>query len=204
MIQKRESFSKNLKIKSIRLVILVLGGIFQSCSWFGPQPSFSDDYITYVIPAGQHDIEQSTTSLFNGSSLKFQAIFDSSAIYNNIIPENKYDVNKLMGFSDCSSPHHENSARFGWNWFNDALHISAYTYVNGNRVVKEIGISDLGEPHAYKIEIVDNMYLFTFDDQLVKMDRHCSGSVGIAYNLFPYFGGDETAPHKIKIKVRIL
>jgi hypothetical protein len=34
------------------------------------------------------------------------------------------------------------------------------------------------------------------------MPRHCTGGVGIAYKLLPYFGGDEVAPQEIRIKIR--
>ncbi len=200
----KKPFLLNWMYMAKAFAIILLGGFLHSCNWFGPQPSFGDDYITYIIPAGEHDISQNKNSLFNGNILKFQAIFDSSAVYNTVVPENKYDVNKLMGFSDCSSQHHENSARFGWNWYENALHIFAYTYVNGNRIVREIATTKIGHPNVYQIEIVGNQYIFTFDNQVVSMDRHCSGGVGIAYNLYPYFGGDETAPHKIKLKIRNL
>lgn len=199
---KRKLYSIIWKLNFHIFVITLLGGFLYSCTALGPQPSFGDDYITYVIPAWSHDVEQNATTIFKGNSMKFQAIFDSSAIYNTLLPENKYDVNKLMGFSDCSAQHHDNSARFGWAYYDDALHIFAYTYVNKNRNVKEISTTDFGKPHIYQIEIVGNQYIFKYDDKLVTMDRHCSGGVGIAYNLYPYFGGNETAPHKIKIKIR--
>jgi hypothetical protein len=35
----------------------------------------------------------------------------------------------------------------------------------------------------------------------VQLPRHCTGSNYTRYKLFPYFGGDEVAPHRIKIKI---
>jgi hypothetical protein len=32
------------------------------------------------------------------------------------------------------------------------------------------------------------------------LPRHCSGNY-TRYKLYPYFGGDELAPHKIEIKI---
>jgi hypothetical protein len=33
------------------------------------------------------------------------------------------------------------------------------------------------------------------------MDRGCSGGSLASYQLYPYFGGDETAPHDITILI---
>ncbi|RDC63253.1 hypothetical protein AHMF7616_01854 [Adhaeribacter pallidiroseus] len=37
----------------------------------------------------------------------------------------------------------------------------------------------------------------------MEMSRGCSGTSD-KYKLFPYFGGDETAPHNIKIEIKEL
>src|SRR5690606_41284654 len=63
---------------------------------------------------------------------------DSSCVYKNPHPENQDDINKLYGFSDCTSLHHANSARFGWNWKDGALRIHAYCYVDSVRQYKEL------------------------------------------------------------------
>ena len=136
--------------------------------------------------------------------MRFQAIFDSSAIYRTATPENQYDINKLIGFSDCSSHHQTNSARFGWNWLNNALHIYAYDYVNGDRQAKELGTVELGVTNSFKIATSGNSYVFTLNGKEETMARHCAGGVGVSYKLLPYFGGDEIAPHDIRIKVRFL
>lgn len=175
-----------------------------SCSLWGPQPSFEDDFITYSIKRGSHEIERNTTPLFKGSSLKFQAVFDSTCMYKTIVPENQLDINKLMGFSDCGDHHQNNSARFGWSWHENALHIYAYNYVNGERQNQDLGIAEINKLYTYEIRISGNNYIFTFDGRETTMPRHCSGSVGISYKLLPYFGGDEPAPQDIKIKIRNL
>ncbi len=194
------------KVKTVRIIFLLfcIPPLLVSCNWFGPQPSFEDDYITYTIPLGSHETEQQSTSVFKGKSLRFQALFDSSSVYAASSPENQFDINKLMGFSDCSSLHHQNSARFGWNWYDGALHIFAYTYVNGDRIVQELGTAEISKPLVYEIHIQENQYRFVFNGQETIMKRHCTGGAGLAYNLYPYFGGDETAPHEIKIKIRFL
>lgn len=173
-----------------------------SCQWLGNTPSFGDDYITYKISKGNHEIDNNSNGLFTGNEMKFQAIFDSTCIYKTVDPGNQFDINKLMGFSDCSSQHHENSARFGWNWKENALHIYAYIYVSGQRQEKELGTAELGKTASFKLSTLNNTYIFVYNGNTTIMPRHCSGGLGIAYKLLPYFGGDEVAPQDIKIKIR--
>ncbi|MCF2490926.1 hypothetical protein L0659_22310 [Dyadobacter sp. CY347] len=175
-----------------------------SCDWIGNTPSFGDDFITYTIKAGEHEVEKNVNTPFTAGSMRFQVVFDSSCIYKTAIPENQFDINKLYGFSDCSSQHQNNSARFGWNWQEGNIHIYAYTYANGVREVKDLGTAELNETNSFRISLEDKAYIFSYHGVDRKMPRHCSGGVGIAYKLLPYFGGDEVAPHEMKIKIRNL
>lgn len=184
--------------------ILFLLICLTSCEWLGNSPSFGDDFVTYTIRAGNNEVEHNTNSLFTSSSIRFQAIFDSSAIYTTEASENQGDINKLIGFSDCSSHHQTNSARFGWNWYENALHIYAYNYVNGDRQAKDLGTINLGSTNSFRLATAGNTYVFTLNGKEETMPRHCDGGVGISYKLLPYFGGNEFAPHDIRIKIRYL
>lgn len=185
-----------------RFSIFILVLFCSSCQWLGNQPSFGDDYVTYQISKGNHEIDNNSNPLFTGKELKFQAIFDSTCIYQTTDAGNQYDINKLLGFSDCNSQHHENSARFGWNWRDNALNIFAYIYVAGQRQEKQLGTLPLGKMGSFSLSTLNNTYIFTFNGEQTIMPRHCSGGLGISYKLLPYFGGDEVAPHDIKIKIR--
>ncbi|WP_221391736.1 hypothetical protein [Dyadobacter sp. NIV53] len=188
-----------MKIYSLLSILALL---LTSCDWFGNSPSFGDDFVTYTIQAGNHEVDHNSNGLFTSSGMRFQAVFDSTCIYKTSIPENQNDINKLLGFSDCSSQHQANSARFGWNWRDHALRIYAYIYVNGQRQEKELGTTEIGKITSFGLKTNENTYVFTFNGIETVMPRHCSGGVGIAYKLLPYFGGDETAPHQMKIKIR--
>ncbi|REA59746.1 hypothetical protein DSL64_17260 [Dyadobacter luteus] len=191
-----------MKISALPFLLLLF--FLSSCEWWGNQPSFEDDFITYTIKTGSHEVEKNTNSLFTGSSMKFQAVFDSSCIYKTVSPENQHDINKLMGFSDCSSQHHVNSARFGWNWRENALRIYAYIYRDGERQEKELGTAELGKTMNYAIRTEGNTYVFTFNGTETVMPRYCSGGTGVAYKLLPYFGGNEPSPKDIRIRIRNL
>lgn len=157
-----------------------------------------DHVKTYTIKEGDH-YSTYEVSNYSGDNLKFSAIFDESAIYTSEIEENQHDINKLYGFSDCKSHHHQNSARFGWRWYRDRIEIMAYTYVEGERQSKFVGVAQMHKSHNYGIRIVDDKYIFSFDDVAVEMPRGCEDEVKLKYRLFPYFGGDEVAPHDITI-----
>tara|TARA_B100001093_G_scaffold468971_1_gene489361 strand:+ start:102 stop:635 length:534 start_codon:yes stop_codon:yes gene_type:complete len=154
----------------------------------------------YIIEEGKHS-STSRVSLVSGTSMVFDAAFDASAIYETVDPSNQADINKLMGFSDCSSHHHSNSARFGWRWYDDELQIHAYTYADGTRSYALLGSVDIDSVEPYRIEIDADRYVFTFDGATTEMDRGCSGDSLAKYQLYPYFGGDETAPHDITILI---
>ncbi len=159
---------------------------------------------TFRIPKGEHKSTRSIESL-QSLSLAFQVVFDSTAIYQTKDPIQQFSTNKLLGFAECNSFHRENSARFGWQWLNGRLEILAYTYVNGTRIEEFLGIVEIGKISNYQIDITDDSYIFTLNDYpSVIMDRGSTCKIGVYYMLFPYFGGQEVAPHDIIIQIRIL
>lgn len=170
---------------------------------FGCEPEIIEPYQTYIIKKGEHWSTYKQSSLHT-ETLNFSVIFDETAIYQCKTEENQYDTNKLLGFSGCNSFHHDNSARFGWRWVDDQLNISAYCYIDGERIVKPIGSVPLNEPVNYKLTATKEKYIFElegFDKMEIKRGGDCN--IGLYYMLYPYFGGDETAPHDINIKINI-
>jgi len=159
-------------------------------------------YKLYQINKGEHQSSRKIMAL-QASGVSFNARFDESAIYQTVSQENQYDINKLMGFSDCNSMHHENSARFGWRWAEDQLQIFAYVYQNGQRTTEFMGTANIGIGDHYQIVIEDDHYTFSFGETIKKIKRGAQCNTGLYYMLFPYFGGNETAPHDINIMVKI-
>ncbi|MEP1033539.1 hypothetical protein [Ekhidna sp.] len=183
------------KLLATLLVTLLLAALF-SC-----EPALEDPYENFVIPSGKHDNGWKMQSL-QSKTLSFSAIFNQSAIYETQTQENQHDINKLMGFADCNSNHHQNSARFGWRWLEGKLEIHAYAYVNGERRTELIGIVDLDQAFDYQLQLTNDHYVFYLQGyDLVKIERNAPCTRGLYYMLYPYFGGDETAPHDILIQV---
>ncbi|MER2998337.1 hypothetical protein [Pontibacter populi] len=160
-------------------------------------------YTTYLIQKGEHSATNNTFKSLRTNTLRFEAIFDQSAIYTSIDPVNQWDINKLYGMADCSSSHQTNSARFGWRWLNDQLEIHGYVYHNGNRASAYISTVDLNKAYTYELRLDGSNYIFRVNGAEITLPRGCSGT-GNGYQLYPYFGGDEVAPHDITIKIRQL
>ncbi len=159
---------------------------------------------TYVIHQGNHYASGHGGEFVQDQTFQFIATFDSSAIYTQQEASPR-GVNKLRGFSDCGSAHHENSARFGWEWIDSQLLIYAYTYANSVRAYEVMGAVPLNRDVTYTIESVDGEYIFTYrsagEIKVQRMKRGCSGKGGVRYLLYPYFGGEAVAPHDIRFKV---
>ncbi|MDB5201723.1 MAG: hypothetical protein JWQ27_1132 [Ferruginibacter sp.] len=133
--------------------------------------------------------------------MAFVVKFDSSAIYKTLNPVNQYDINKLYGFTEGTDPH-LNSARIGWSWNDHALRLYAYAYKNGERFSKEIAITPLNKEIICKISVAPGQYSFSVDGVTEVLPRAELPVTATGYQLFPYFGGDETAPASIGIFIK--
>jgi len=169
-----------------------------------PTPAHLDDYIKYTIRKGQQFSDQSNLVVVSYSELRFSVKFDNSAIYQTADPANQEDINKLYGFSDNNSAHQEYSARFGWNWSRDSLRLYAYIYNNGVRESQEIASVVPGSEYNCSITINDSLYIFKLNDKTVTMTRTSATVKADGYKLYPYFGGNESAPHDIFIWIHEL
>ena len=157
---------------------------------------------TFLIKNGNHSAEGNSVEMLSRNFLNCQVQFDSSAIYESLNTSNQADVNKLFGFSDCDTHHQENSARMGWAWSGKGLVLYAYAYVNKERLIKMLATVSLYQPINCSIRAEGNQYYFRVNNLVDSLPRHCSDYNGSRYRLYPYFGGDETAPHDIRIKIK--
>lgn len=164
--------------------------------------NLADTFATYLIRQGNNYMENNTYPYFSGKGIKFKAIFDSSCIYSTVDPTNQADINKLYGFADSLTFHQVNSARFGWNWMNGKMHIHAYCYVSTVRIYKELGTVNLNEEVDCALDVLPGQYIFTLNGKKDTMQRACPDTIAQGYLLYPYFGGDEPAPHDIRIKIK--
>jgi hypothetical protein len=167
-----------------------------------PQPNNpSDLFKLYTIQPGKNFCDQNTLRGLSITGLHFDVIFDSSAIYQTVLPENQFDINKLYGFSEGLN-HQINSARIGWRWSDQALRLFGYTYVNGQRNEQEIQSVTIGDTISCTIRVDSSRYWFRVNMDSIQMARGPVSDTAVGYQLFPYFGGDEPAPQLIRIRIR--
>jgi hypothetical protein len=190
-------------------VCIAVAMLFASCRKFTdtainkiPTADNSFGFTKYIIRQGNQFCDQSAYAPIETSEMKFVVKFDSSAIYETTLAENQNDINKLFGFADNNSDHHQFSARIGWRWSENALRLFAYVYNNGSRDSKEICSVKIGAEINCSIRVAENNYLFQVNQASVNMPRLSTTENAKGYQLYPYFGGDETAPHEINIWIR--
>lgn len=208
---------KKLFMRRIPSILVIVIFLFSSCQKEGIQQkgSFQDQevvsskvstsavttYTRYLIRKGNHYCDQNTLKSISTSAMLFTARFNSSAIYTTVDPVNQYDINKLWGFSEGLN-HQYNSARVGWAYHTSALRLYAYVYSKGVRYSQEITTVSLNTDISCSIKLSGSNYIFTVNGVNVTMPRGLSTTKASGYQLYPYFGGDETAPQDITIDLR--
>lgn len=145
-------------------------------------------------------------------NVAFKCKFDKSCLYyfDDI---DKFDINKLCGFSTTWF-HHKQSGRIGWRCIDGKkIEIVTYSYNDGTREQTETDILGTVLPdQEFYVSIEDNedMYTYTFENMSVKdsfvkaVDKKQKDWFFFHYLLFPYFGGNKTAPHDMTLYVERL
>lgn len=135
------------------------------------------------------------------SNFKLQVIFDETAYYKSKDPINQYDINKLWGINDCGEHHMNCSIRFGWRYVEQNLELFWFKHEGGKFIFEKIKNIEINKPINLEIAILEGYYVITVDKISKYVSRPCSGDY-MKYKLYPYFGGDEKAPHDINIKIK--
>lgn len=159
-------------------------------------------FTKFHIGQGQQYADNNLPLKVSYEELKFQVYFDQTAKYKTTDPANQDDINKLYGFSDNNSLHHLFSARIGWRWSMDSLRLFGYIYNNGQRAYREITSIPLNKVIDCSIKAEAGQYIFTVNKISVSMPRAATTAMATGYKLYPYFGGDELAPHEIFIWIK--
>jgi hypothetical protein len=182
-------------------IVVFLGILFAACK---PAKVNENGFTEYIIKKGDHYSNHLITKTINTDEFNFIAKFDSSAIYKNVDSVNQADINKLYGFTeDNLTNDHYNSARIGWRWYHEELQLMGYCYNEGQVSYGLIkGNIELGKEVFCSIKKDDGKYIFSVDGSIFTLPRKSTSSKFAGFKLYPYFGGDETAPHEIKILIK--
>ena len=161
-----------------------------------------NEFRVYKIKQGKHrSVFKYKTSYTE--SFDLEVIFDENARYETSDPNNQLDVNKLWGVSDCGNNHSYSSMRFGWRWNleKDSMEILMYRRMFGEFEFKSLGFVNLGETVYMSMNITNDSYEMCLNGHCDSMERPCFTTYK-RYFLYPYFGGNETAPHDITIRIK--
>ncbi|WP_420386188.1 hypothetical protein [Roseivirga sp.] len=184
-----------------RLLLTLLTILVVSCNQnidIDPDTGFE----VFTIPTGGHS-SIVRNEAFTGTGINVTVLFDESAEYTLDVTSDQADINKLIGFSDCHQDHQSESARLGWRWFDDELQILAYTYREGQLSFELMGAVSMNQEIDLQIRIVGDTYQYSGTGLTsVTMDRTPNCETGDNYWLWPYFGGDQPAPHEVTIKLK--
>lgn len=159
----------------------------------------------YIIHSGDHYSKPYKEFPFMGERIDISVRFDDSAKYDftgDAIPDQQ-DTNKLFGFADCKGSHLQNSARLGWRYYQGQLEILGFTHRGGKFYVEPITAIQMNQIYRASISLSTDrrQYIYEFNGVKVSMDRGCQDEDAIGYYLYPYFGGNQTAPHDVTINV---
>ena len=153
----------------------------------------------YIIKKDQHESIINIAPLYGGG-IKGSCKFDQSAIYD-LGNENQGDWNKLIGFSEDIRIH-ENSARISWRWNleNEQVELGYYCYVKGDTIKGHLKYVDIGEAFQFMIRDDQEKQNYVIDIfGTYKTVNHGQEFDDKKFWSYPWFGGDEVAPHDIKI-----
>ena len=160
-------------------------------------PFAVDVWEVYYIQKGHHyadRVKYKVSPVYN-ECVEFVFYFNDTHLYSDELQTD--DINKLYGIT--SPKIHENSARFGWrNIKGDTIEVFAYWYRNGVRGFKLLGRTTPYKQDYYKIDVTGHRYTFQYNGTVFVVENTKNIA---AFRAFPYFGGDEPAPHYMFFKI---
>jgi hypothetical protein len=183
-----------LAMAPIRSVVQVVGDLTETLLHENPGE--------FTIRTGLHDSVHPLFKKYQGDVIAKNFKFDNGAIYTTRDPANQNDGNKLFGSSDCGKTNPEdNSARFTWHWDpkQNAIVIMAQVDHNGTHYFHTMGTTEPNAESVGTILVKSGSFEFYYKGVMASMPRFCSSPEMYGYRQYPYFGGQETAPHTIHI-----
>ena len=139
--------------------------------------------------------------LCTSKDIRFRVRFNETARYDIGFLDQE-DWNKLFGIGYF--PHHQlDSVRVAWryNIVTDKIELGAYWYNSGVRFDRYMTSIDIGE------DVLIGLHRRSEGHHYIMMGSICLKHVQVSSDhigfwLLPYFGGNQTAPHDIKIEMR--
>ncbi|WP_338874564.1 hypothetical protein WBJ53_02995 [Spirosoma sp. SC4-14] len=190
---------------SVKLLIVGLCLFMSACV---PDFLSSSDWV--VIEAGEHEPmpKRKVGLLISPAQITAEVTFDSSCIYD-IGAVDADDWNKVIGLGFVGSkdqpldgvpPHQVDGARVGWRWNpkTGRIDLGAYAYVEGQRIDFKVAETAINQPTRLTIKIdYDRKVYQVLGGTPIPFTHNKS----FAYSTGLYFGGNQPAPHRIRVKI---
>lgn len=141
-----------------------------------------------------------------GNKFSFKCSFDKNCLYE-IKDSDKYDINKLIGLSNSMLGHHTSSIRIGWRCL-DGENIQLVSYIYDEEIRWHEKILTTVKPE----QVFSAVIKFDRQNTLISIKRNgdkiekdyffdIKENCKLRYFLWPYFGGNKKAPHKMTINI---
>ena len=181
-----------------------------------------------IIKKGTHAPFRLPKLLFNPQALRYEVEFTESCRYR-FGTDDDADVNKLFGIAfitwgsfwfviknlfkgKLKALHHYNSIRWGWRYdaLSGRIELLEYSYSNGYRNIHHYKLLNIGDKVILSIEGSFDLWEFKFNGISYSYDDpiigtfHLTPITWLCYELHPYFGGNNPAPHDMEIKMKRL
>ena len=157
----------------------------------------------YVIRKGKHshsNLWARLNFLFFGKTLKYNVRFDRNCWYVKLNTDSE-DLNKLFGFGGAD--HHKNSIRLCWKPdFKDKGTIKIYVYWYDDQSRASIWFVDMRVDEWVEFQIRKTSKGFVVHCPFRTVELGHTKPNPTWKKLYPYFGGDNTAPHTMTIELK--
>jgi hypothetical protein len=167
----------------------------------------------YLIKKGNHYASMSIFEKIGGigwniRTLSMRFVFRQECWWAPARNQDDYDLNKLAGIG-FGTNHHNNSVRLAWvpDFENQGMiKVFGYTY-DEKKVGQKFSMTFIKSVHVLdtitgKIESRDGNYYITVNEVTIQMEN-VNSDPNLCFRLFPYFGGNNTAPHDMVIELEM-
>jgi|GEM_PF-1250252 len=206
MLHRRQPFRYSLIITTALLTSFIL--LMNACI---PDFLVSNPELV-VIEGGDHEpLPKRKVGIdLKPTELSATVTFDSTCIYD-IGTVDEQDWNKVIGLGFVGSstdditsgvpPHQIDGARIGWRWNpqRQRIDLGAYVYINGQLTSFKIAETPINQPTQLTIKVDYDRKLYQIMGGKPIAFTH---GKTFAYKTGLYFGGNQPAPHQIRVKIK--
>lgn len=183
-------------MKSLKKIILLTLAIF---ALSGPNVLKAEKIRVHTIKKGEHTSTNRCIRLVGSGQIRLNFFVDQSWLYDEKAPGFQSGWNKLIGIADGFNQH-KNSVRIGWRCIENKIYLCSYCYVNGERIISDMFEAPMGW-NSGSVSITDNNYRVLINNTVLNVERTAKSPFKIM--LYPYFGGNSTAPHEMEFRFRL-